>query len=611
MHGSVSGNRDRPARAACGVRGSFRAGVTGGGGSIDGISVGRTASRYDSISKRDRIRTHARHRECSRSEAGTPAVQCCPSTLARSSALRSAQRCRRQRSQRARTRARTHLRESMRTANGRHHWRNSGARLLQHRQWQVSGGDHAVSRRARTARGTDIEGFPHARHAHQRALTPIDNPIRNSDAGSAPRNSCARSEDDLMRHTPFALAVVVATAGGITAASAADLMTNHSTPRDTPNFSVPVSGLTAFQLERFTEGKEAFEETEVPADGLGPGLQRHLVRPVSHARRNRRGERARRDPLRHLHARGAFEPMGYIGGSLIQTDGIGVAGSCDYVGELVPPDATIVAGRRTTSLFGLGLVDAVPDIAFVALAVATRYSARRPGSRTWSTSVGGTAARRQVRMEEPGRLAARFLGRRLPERDGHHDAALPRGELPAGRLRHPRMRPLPGVDDDLEDVELFRDFMQLLGPTAASAAGPHRVRSPTAAAYSTRRMLRLPRPDAGDRTEPGTRARLSVVRALFGLSPPRHGRARRRHRPERSVGPRDADGAALGRPAPAGAHARRPRSFSRGGHSRPRRPGAAIAPALRRPFRSSTDVPARVPGDALSLRRRWAGGDDG
>jgi CxxC motif-containing protein (DUF1111 family) len=56
------------------------------------------------------------------------------------------------------------------------------------------------------------------------------------------------------------------------------------------------------------------------------------------------------------------------GGSLIQVKGIGPSGTCDFSGEVVPPEATIRAVRRTTPLFGLGLVDAVPDTTFKSLA---------------------------------------------------------------------------------------------------------------------------------------------------------------------------------------------------------------------------------------------------
>src|SRR5262249_12421439 len=42
--------------------------------------------------------------------------------------------------------------------------------------------------------------------------------------------------------------------------------------------------------------------------------------------------------------------------------------SCNIVGEVVPPQAEVVAPRQTPPLFGLGLVDAVPDATFIALA---------------------------------------------------------------------------------------------------------------------------------------------------------------------------------------------------------------------------------------------------
>jgi hypothetical protein len=41
--------------------------------------------------------------------------------------------------------------------------------------------------------------------------------------------------------------------------------------------------------------------------------------------------------------------------------GIGLFNGVDFVGEVVPPEANVVAGRRVNPLFGLGLVDAVPD----------------------------------------------------------------------------------------------------------------------------------------------------------------------------------------------------------------------------------------------------------
>jgi CxxC motif-containing protein (DUF1111 family) len=63
-----------------------------------------------------------------------------------------------------------------------------------------------------------------------------------------------------------------------------------------------------------------------------------------------------------------FDPMTAFGGPVIQAKGIGKFNGVNFVGEVVPPQATVVARRRTQALFGLGLVDAVPDAVFIALA---------------------------------------------------------------------------------------------------------------------------------------------------------------------------------------------------------------------------------------------------
>ena len=48
-------------------------------------------------------------------------------------------------------------------------------------------------------------------------------------------------------------------------------------------------------------------------------------------------------------------------GELLHSKGIGLFNGVNFVGEVVPAVANVVAMRRTTPLFGLGLVDAVPD----------------------------------------------------------------------------------------------------------------------------------------------------------------------------------------------------------------------------------------------------------
>jgi len=63
--------------------------------------------------------------------------------------------------------------------------------------------------------------------------------------------------------------------------------------------------------------------------------------------------------------------MSELGGSLIQDRAIGFVtsgGDFTFVGEAVPATANVTAGRITTQLFGLGLVDAVPDEYLLGLA---------------------------------------------------------------------------------------------------------------------------------------------------------------------------------------------------------------------------------------------------
>ena len=134
-----------------------------------------------------------------------------------------------------------------------------------------------------------------------------------------------------------------------------------------PDFGDPIAGLTPAQQALFADGKEDFEsvETVVP-DGLGPVFNGTSCAGC-HSSPAVGGTSAIFETRFGRILNGHFDPMTEFGGSLIQTTGIGPQGSCDFAGEKVPPEATIVAGRLTTPLFGLGLVDAVQHRLDIAL----------------------------------------------------------------------------------------------------------------------------------------------------------------------------------------------------------------------------------------------------
>jgi CxxC motif-containing protein (DUF1111 family) len=129
----------------------------------------------------------------------------------------------------------------------------------------------------------------------------------------------------------------------------------------------PFPGLSSSEFSRFSAGKVQFLEVEDLPGGLGP-----VFNDVSCVACHNAGATAGSGTtLETRFARvvhGVYDNMVEFGGPLIQTQGIGLVNGVNFVGEVVPPQATIVAHRRTTPLFGLGLVDTIPDAALIAVA---------------------------------------------------------------------------------------------------------------------------------------------------------------------------------------------------------------------------------------------------
>jgi hypothetical protein len=107
-------------------------------------------------------------------------------------------------------------------------------------------------------------------------------------------------------------------AGAISTAALAGATVDPQQP-----MGAPLQGLTAEQLERFFAGMEAYDTPlQVGASGK----------------------------------KGGFDPLGYLGGSLLQAQAIS-----DDCAEQIPDEATITANRVTNGAMGYGLVEAIPD----------------------------------------------------------------------------------------------------------------------------------------------------------------------------------------------------------------------------------------------------------
>ena len=231
------------------------------------------------------------------------------------------------------------------------------------------------------------------------------------------------------------------------------------------DFGDPLVGLTAEQLARFTDGRDAFEEVEGVADGLGPVFNADSCAACHNVGATGGGSNLVETRFGTTTA-GAFDPMVSHGGSLIQARGIGEQGACTFVGEEVPAEATIRAGRRTTPLFGLGLVDSVPSLELLALAaVQAQLQPATAGRTNIVTDV--VTGRRAVgkfgwKSQVPNLL--HFSGDAYLNEMGITSPLFPNENCPQGDCSLLACDPVADPEDDGTDVGRFNDFMRLLAP---------------------------------------------------------------------------------------------------------------------------------------------------
>ena len=240
-------------------------------------------------------------------------------------------------------------------------------------------------------------------------------------------------------------------------------------------FGDPLPGLTAAQRQQFLDGKEAFEEVETADDGIGPVFN-DVSCAACHNEPATGGGSSVLTTRFGRRASGRFDPLINKGGPVIQRQGILGLQGFQFQGEVVPPEANVVARRRATPVFGFGLVDAVPDSGYLALAqfqaIFTPATAGRANMvldlRTGRTVVGkfgwksgvanllvfsGDAYKEEMGITTPGWV-----------RDGD-GRIIDEENAPQGDASLLRFNPVASPNEpDIEDVILFTDFMTLLAP---------------------------------------------------------------------------------------------------------------------------------------------------
>lgn len=229
---------------------------------------------------------------------------------------------------------------------------------------------------------------------------------------------------------------------------------------------VPLPELTLAERQAFDVGARTFAKNYTADEGLGPVFNDESCNDC-----HRGGGGSNRLVARIGRIEGTqFDGLVYLGGSLLQSRGVGTVttadGTHDFQGETVPVEATIVVHRRSQPLFGLGLVDAVPDETFTALAEgqqqadpSTAGRVQRVFDRTTGAFVVG---RFGWKAQVP--TLRQFAGDALLNEVGITSPGIRDEVCPQGNCLALGFNPAPFLNDDGRDAEAMTDFMRMLAP---------------------------------------------------------------------------------------------------------------------------------------------------
>src|SRR5207253_10536490 len=152
----------------------------------------------------------------------------------------------------------------------------------------------------------------------------------------------------------------------------------------------------------------------------------------------------------------------------------------DFVAETVPAEASVTARRRTAPLFGLGLVDAVPDSENRAIAAAQRFYAPSVAGKVAVVTnlTTGKPAVGKFGWKNGNPTLLQFSADAYLNEMGITSPLFPDENCPQGRCSDLAFNPVPALNDaDGADVLAFASFMMFLAPpprapqTAQTLAG--------------------------------------------------------------------------------------------------------------------------------------------
>jgi len=240
-----------------------------------------------------------------------------------------------------------------------------------------------------------------------------------------------------------------------------------------PQFGDPLPGLTTDQLAAFAAGKAEFQNVETVESGLGP-IFNNVSCVACHSRPVTGGSSPIDVTRFGRTTNGVFDPLENEGGSLLQQFAIDPA-----VQEVIPADANVIAHRQTTPLFGLGLLEAIPDAAIKANAARPSIDGVHGRAASITDVVSG-----QIRIGRFGWKAQQatllaFAGDAYRNEMGITNRFFPTENAPNGNTALlARFDTTADPEDQVDpatgrsDIDAAADYMRLLAPPPQAPLSP-------------------------------------------------------------------------------------------------------------------------------------------
>ncbi|MGI9181657.1 MAG: di-heme oxidoredictase family protein [Longimicrobiaceae bacterium] len=234
-----------------------------------------------------------------------------------------------------------------------------------------------------------------------------------------------------------------------------------SQPYAQVEIGAPLPGLSAAELERFRQGEAIFAHVFTPEEGLGPLFNENACNACHTDPANGgTGEQFLIRATRFI-APDSCDLLSHEGAGNIQQQATPLLQAHGITRKPMPPSATEQGRFGVTFLFGLGLVEAIPEEAILARADPDDADGDGISGRA-GRALDGRLGRFGRKANSPTLL--HFVETALLFEMGLTTPNQPFEETLGGHPLPPGADPVPDPEVDQRTVEMLRDFVRFLAP---------------------------------------------------------------------------------------------------------------------------------------------------